>query len=83
MIADAYGRYSQQYASIIEPFLEPMAKDLVALTALRRSEQVLDLPTGTGLIARAVSETMTRYLVGRDARFLDLVRRLPASTAGM
>ena len=51
-IAEAYGRHSQKYPSILEPLLRPMADEILHLGRMEAAELVLDLATGTGLIAR-------------------------------
>lgn len=56
-IAEAYGGYSEKYVSILEPILKPMVEALVKLGKAKRGELVLDLSTGTGLIARDVAST--------------------------
>ncbi len=42
-IAEAYGRHSQKYASILEPILRPMANEIVGLGRLKGGELVLAL----------------------------------------
>lgn len=56
-IAEAYGRHSQKYAAILEPILRPVADEMVRLGRLAGGEQVLDLATGTGLIARTAAQS--------------------------
>ncbi|NIM94522.1 MAG: methyltransferase domain-containing protein [Anaerolineales bacterium] len=53
-MSEAYGCYSQKHASVLEPILRPMASKIVELAKLNGREQVLDLATGTGLIARTI-----------------------------
>ncbi len=53
-IAKAYGLYSHKYSSIIEPTLRPMADEIVNLARIQGPERIMDLATGTGLIARKV-----------------------------
>lgn len=67
-IAEAYGRHSEKYTPILEPILKPMADEMVSLVDLKGGEAVLDLATGTGLIARAVGE-LTQGILGIDISF--------------
>jgi SAM-dependent methyltransferase len=55
-IAEAYGSYSQDYASILEPILRPMADEIASMSKTKSGEMVLDLATGTGLIARSIAQ---------------------------
>ncbi len=64
-IAEAYGSHSEEYASILEPILRPMADEMVGMGKLKGGEQVLDLATGTGLIARSVAQ-FTNSVIGID-----------------
>jgi hypothetical protein len=74
-IAEAYGHHSQKYASILEPNLRPMADEIVSQGRLRGGELVLDLATGTGLIARTAArsrasvEVRRRFLEDRERTF--------------
>lgn len=79
-VAEAYGRHSEKYASVLEPILAPMADEIVGLAELKGREQVLDLATGTGLIARAVAE-FADSVVGIDMAYGVLVMAR-AVTAG-
>lgn len=51
-IAWAYGQHSEKYTSVLEPMLKPMADEIVSLADLNGEESLLDLATGTGLVAR-------------------------------
>lgn len=53
-IVKAYGHCSRKYSSIIEPTLKPMADKIINLARIKGSERIMDLATGTGLIARKV-----------------------------
>lgn len=64
-IAEAYGSHSKKYASVLEPMLKPIADEMVDLAKLTSGELVLDLATGTGLVARTVSQ-FTNSIVGID-----------------
>jgi SAM-dependent methyltransferase len=57
-IAEAYSLHSQGYASILEPILTPMADEIISLGGLKGGERVLDLATGTGLIARTAAHSI-------------------------
>lgn len=72
-VAEAYESHSEKYASVLEPILAPMADEIVSLASLKRGEQVLDLATGTGLIARAAT-AVTDSVVGLDIAWGMLVR---------
>lgn len=54
-IADAYGRYSKVYASILDPTLKPMADEILRIGGGSGRELVMDLATGTGIIANAAA----------------------------
>jgi ubiquinone/menaquinone biosynthesis C-methylase UbiE len=51
-ITEAYGTFSGKYASVLEPILKPMAVEILGLGKMVGGERLLDLATGTGLIAR-------------------------------
>ena len=72
-VAEAYGRHSEKYAPVLEPILAPMAAEIVTLASLKPGEKVLDLATGTGLIARTAAR-FTDFVVGADLAFGVLVR---------
>ena len=73
LVAEAYGRHSDKYASVLEPILTPMADEIVALAGLKSGEHILDLATGTGLIARTAANS-TASVVGIDIALGVLVR---------
>ena len=50
--ADAYGRAAASYAEVLDPTLEPVARQILALADVRTGERLLDLATGTGAVAR-------------------------------
>jgi ubiquinone/menaquinone biosynthesis C-methylase UbiE len=79
-IAEAYGRRSEKYASVLEPILSPMANEIVDLARLRGRELVLDLATGTGLIARTVAQ-FTDSIIGVDISLGVLARVRSLSAA--
>lgn len=79
-IAEAYSRHSEKYASILEPMLRPMAEEMVGLANLRGGERVLDLATGTGLIARTAAQ-FTAAVIGIDIS-LGILGRARTLSAG-
>lgn len=81
-IAEAYGRHSQKYASILEPILRPMANEVVRLARLKGGELVLDLATGTGLIARTVAQSRGS-VIGVDISLGVLARARRMSAAAI
>lgn len=79
-IAEAYGHHSEKYAPILEPILKPMADEMIRMVGLKGGilnkgldSAVLDLATGTGLIARGMRE-FTQAVVGIDISLGMLVR---------
>ncbi|MGH3136442.1 MAG: class I SAM-dependent methyltransferase [Gaiellaceae bacterium] len=55
--AVAYGAAADAYARILDPTLEPVARRIVELAEVEAHESVLDLASGTGLVARAAAAT--------------------------
>jgi len=53
--ADEYSRMAVAYDRNVVPFFEPMARRVVDLAEPKSGELVLDLATGTGLLARLVA----------------------------
>ncbi len=49
--ADEYSRMAETYDRVVAPRFEPIAKTVVELVAPKPGEMVLDLATGTGLLA--------------------------------
>jgi len=80
-ITEAYGRYSQKYAAIRVPILKPMADEIVRLCKLKGGEQVLDLATGTGLVARTGAH-FAKFIIGIDFSLgiLERAKSLSAET---
>jgi SAM-dependent methyltransferase len=64
-VAEAYGRHSQNYVSVLEPVMAPMADEIARMAQLGAERVALDLATGTGLIARAL-ERAIEFVVGVD-----------------
>ncbi len=60
--AEAYGRYAEHYASILEPTLQPIAGEIRRIARRDTGVRVLDLATGTGLLARAVARPNTTVI---------------------
>lgn len=54
-MTEAYGSFSEAYASALESILIPMAEEVLRLANLKGAERLLDLATGTGVIARTIS----------------------------
>lgn len=79
-VAEAYGSHSEKYVSVLEPILTPMAEELVGLSNLTRGQHVLDLATGTGLIARTAAG-FTDSVVGIDIA-LSVLAKARQLTAG-
>ena len=51
LYADEYNRLAETYDRVVAPRFEPVAKTVVELLALKPGEMVLDVATGTGLLA--------------------------------
>ena len=51
LIADEYSRMAETYDRVVAPRFEPIARAVVELIAPKPGEMVLDLSTGTGLLA--------------------------------
>jgi ubiquinone/menaquinone biosynthesis C-methylase UbiE len=64
-IAEAYSLHSEEYGSVLEPILGPSSDVLISLAQLTGTENVLDLATGTGLIARTLLGKC-KFVVGLD-----------------
>lgn len=64
-MAQAYGRHSEGYARVLEPTLQPMAAEILRIGAVSGRDCVMDLATGTGLIARAAA-LVSSSVVGVD-----------------
>jgi ubiquinone/menaquinone biosynthesis C-methylase UbiE len=63
--AEAYGRHAETYVSILEPRLQSMADEVQRIVARDEGTRVLDLATGTGLLARAIVQT-NNSVIGID-----------------
>ncbi len=67
LVADEYGRMAETYDRIVVPRFEPIAKTVVELLAPKPGEMVLDVSTGTGLLACLVApRTAPAQLVAID-----------------
>lgn len=64
-MAQAYGKRSKAYAFILEPTLQPMAAEILRIGAVSKRDRVMDLATGTGLIARAAA-LVSSSVIGVD-----------------
>jgi SAM-dependent methyltransferase len=79
-ISEAYSHHSQKYAPFLEPILAPMTEQIVKLARLNGQELVLDLATGTGLIARALAG-FAASIIGADVS-LGVLRRAYGQSRG-
>jgi ubiquinone/menaquinone biosynthesis C-methylase UbiE len=64
-IAEAYGRSSEIYVSILEPRLQPIADEIQRIVMRDKGTRMLDLATGTGLLARSIAQT-NKFVIGVD-----------------
>jgi SAM-dependent methyltransferase len=64
-MADAYGRYSEVYASVVDPTLEPMTQQILDIARTDGRQRILDLATGAGRVARAAARG-GNWVVGVD-----------------
>ncbi len=55
VFADESGRVAETYDRVATPLLEPIARTVVDLLAPKPSELILDIGTGTGLLARLLA----------------------------
>jgi SAM-dependent methyltransferase len=67
-LADAYGRGAHGYATVLDPTLEPMALHMIDIAGVCAGDRIIDLATGTGVVARAAART------GAQVVALDLSR---------
>ena len=73
----AYDTHAQLYASILEPTLAAPAERLADLAGAGARVRLLDLATGTGLVARAAARRSARVVaVDRSRGMLEVGRRL-------
>jgi 2-polyprenyl-3-methyl-5-hydroxy-6-metoxy-1,4-benzoquinol methylase len=70
--ADAYGRHAEIYVSILEPTLQPIADEIQRIVMRDARTRVLDLATGTGLLARAIARANTS-VIGVDIAYGSLI----------
>jgi SAM-dependent methyltransferase len=80
--AEAYGRYSDKYASVLEPYLRPIADEVIRQGSIQGQQRVMDLATGTGLIARKFAST-DASIVGVDNSFGSLLTARELSSGGI
>ena len=77
MFDEAYDTHAELYASILEPTLAAPAERLAELAGAGAHVRLLDLATGTGLVARAAARRGARVVaVDRSRAMLDMARRL-------
>jgi SAM-dependent methyltransferase len=62
----AYDAVAGAYGRVWHPSFEPVARDLVELVAVAPEEMVLDVGTGTGVVAAAVERAGRSVVVGVD-----------------
>lgn len=83
--ASSYDPVQEAYDRFTEVIVTPLAKRIVALAGIRQSDRVLDVATGTGVVARAVASDVRPAggIVGIDLSdgMLATARR-NATTAG-
>lgn len=60
-----YGANSEKYAHILEPTLHPMVDEIIRMGKLKGGQRVMDLATGTGLIARKILSS-SNSVIGVD-----------------
>lgn len=65
LVTEAYSRHSQNYVSVLEPVMAPMAEEIARIVQAGGEREALDLATGTGLIARALQRVVD-FVVGAD-----------------
>lgn len=77
VIARAYGEGAARYASVLDPFFALLVAETIRAAGISPGQRVLDLATGTGVIARAASERGASVLgVDFSQGMLALARRL-------
>jgi ubiquinone/menaquinone biosynthesis C-methylase UbiE len=85
VIADEYSRMAETYDRVVAPRFEPIAKTVVELVAPKPGEMILDVATGTGLLACLLApHTAPAQLVAVDlADEAIRVASFRAGTAGI
>ncbi len=85
LYADEYNRLAETYDRVVVPRFEPIAKTVVELLAPKPGEMVLDVSTGTGLLACLIAPlTAPAQLVAIDLADEALrVASFRAGTAGI
>lgn len=80
-LAEVYGRHAAGYAASLDPTLRPLADRMLREAGASPGQSVLDLATGTGVIARAAADLGTWPLgVDLAAGMLAVARRLTPET---
>ncbi len=69
-LAAAYGRGADAYATVLEPALQPMALHMIEIAGVSDGDRIIDLATGTGVVARAAARIGARVVA------LDLSREM-------
>lgn len=52
---NAYDNWSERYASVIDPVLKPVVKEVYRLASMKEGDAVLDLATGSGAFAEVAA----------------------------
>jgi demethylmenaquinone methyltransferase/2-methoxy-6-polyprenyl-1,4-benzoquinol methylase len=76
-MTNIYAHHVETYASILDPTLRPLAEDLVKIAGVDATRRVLDLSTGTGVVAEVAAGTGAK-VIGCDFSpgILSTARRL-------
>jgi SAM-dependent methyltransferase len=84
-LADAYGHGASEYATVLDPTLEPMARHMIEIAGVCAGDCILDLATGTGIVARAAARSGACVVALDLSRNMLTVaqRMLPRSTSFM
>ncbi len=67
-LGESYGRFSEKYISYVEPVLQSFAVEMCHIVTKIKGSRVVDLATGTGLVARALAEA-NLSVIGVDVAF--------------
>ncbi len=56
-LGESYGRYAEEYVKFLEPTLKSIASEMCRLMNRSQGKLVVDLATGTGLVARLLEQS--------------------------